>query len=107
MPRPFFNFMRSTESFYILPRIPSWPIKPCYRRAFCDALHSQVSPTDDQNIPSPPLNHLGLDGFGPYLVFSDNMNEDTAVPRIILTRRPGLLSPLELGYQLVIRTIRF
>src|SRR5262249_27219613 len=66
----------------------------------------RVLPLDQDNIAGAALDHLALDRLHPdtagRAILADAVQEDAAITRGVLARRPGLFAPFELGDQVII-----
>src|SRR5262249_51810226 len=62
---------------------------------------------DKDNVTGSTFDHLILDGSGPDLVRTYNVEENPAVARLTLTRRMSRLAPLKFGAQVIILVLIF
>lgn len=97
-----FDFVRATETFDVLPRVPSGAVESSDGRAFADAVDCQIRAIYDEDVAGAAFNHLALNRFWPDLIASDEMDQDAAVAGVVSARCPGFFTPFEFGGQFVV-----
>src|SRR5580765_365455 len=91
------DLVRTAKTFFIPPRIPPRAIKASDCRSLGYAVHGEICAIDNQNIPGAAFDNLSFNRFRPDLIFSATMDQNSAVTRIRLPRRPSFVAPLEFG----------
>src|SRR5690349_11143379 len=98
--------MRTSETFFVLPRIPSRPIEACDIRTLGLAIYREVSAADHKYVAGPTFNNLRFNGLRPNLIPAVAVDKNATVPCIRFARRPGLATPTEFGDEFIVREIR-